>query len=139
MGDSSVPVPLRADGTALSLNMENHEPKHWSFFKKVAQDDFVRKDVSLIDQDHLSLSSTCAKVEDEASIDYGYPPFSGGAMIDHMDSRMNIEGDIQHPSRENVEPSTMNVPSDYNPSQTTIIQSTQYDGAMHLKVPESDY
>ncbi|XP_059287285.1 uncharacterized protein LOC132040645 [Lycium ferocissimum] len=135
MGDSSVPVPVRADGTALSLNMENHEPKHWSFFQKLAQDDFIRKDVSLIDQDHLSLSSTRAKVGDEASIDYGYPPFSGGAMIDHMDSRMNIEGDIQHPSRDNVEPSTMNMPSDYNPSQTTVIQNTQYDGC----IPESDY
>lgn len=140
MGDSSVPPPLRADGTGLSLNMENHEPKHWSFFQKLAQDDFVRKDVSLIDQDHLSLSSARANVEDGASIDYGYPPFKGGgAMIDHMDSRMNIEGDVQHPSRDDVGPSTMNVPSDYNPSQTTGIETMQYDGGMHSKIPESDY
>ncbi|KAK4347516.1 hypothetical protein RND71_033855 [Anisodus tanguticus] len=140
MGDSSVPAPLRADGTALSLNMENHEPKHWSFFQKLAQDDFVRKDVSLIDQDHLSLSSTRANVEDGTSMDYGYPPFKGGgAMIDHIDSQINIEGDIQHPSHDDIGPSTMNVPSEYNPSQTTGIQSTQYDGAMHSKILESDY
>ncbi|KAJ8545177.1 hypothetical protein K7X08_017760 [Anisodus acutangulus] len=140
MGDSSVPAPLRADGTALSLNMENHEPKHWSFFQKLAQDDFVRKDVSLIDQDHHSLSSTRANVEDGTSMDYGYPPFKGGgAMIDHIDSQINIEGDIQHPSRDDIGPSTMNVPSEYNPSQTTGIQSTQYDGAMHSKILESDY
>lgn len=140
MGDSSVPAPLRADGTGLSLNMENHEPKRWSYFQKFVRDDFARKDVSLIDQDHLSLSSTRANVDDGASIDYGYPPFKGGgAMIDHMDSRMNIEGDIQQPSRNDVEPSTMNVPSDYNPSQTTGIQTVQYDGAIHSKVPESDY
>lgn len=139
-GDSSVPAPLRADGTGLSLNMENHEPKHWSYFQKFVRDDFARKDVSLIDQDHLSLSSARANVDDGASIDYGYPPFKGGgAMIDHMDSRMNIEGDIQQPSRNDVGPSTMNVPSDYNPSETTGIQTVQYDGAMHSKIPESDY
>ncbi|XP_009603644.1 RAF-like serine/threonine-protein kinase PRAF [Nicotiana tomentosiformis] len=139
LGDASVSAPLRADGTGLSLNMENHEPKHWSFFQKLAQDDFVRKDVSLIDQDHLSLSSTRANGEDGASMDYGYPPFNDSAMIDHMDSRMNIEADMQHLSRDNVGPSTMNVPSEYDPSQTTGIQSMQYDGAMNSKVPESDY
>ncbi|KAG5621846.1 hypothetical protein H5410_007064 [Solanum commersonii] len=140
MGDSSVPALLRADGTGLSLNMENHEPKRWSYFQKFVRDDYVRKDVSLIDQDHLTLSSSRANVDDGASMDYGYPPFKGGgAMIDHMDSRMNIEGDIQHPSRDDVGPSTMNVPSDYNPTQTTGIQSMQYDGAMHSKIPESDY
>ncbi|KAL2473958.1 uncharacterized protein Fot_49694 [Forsythia ovata] len=54
--DSSTGIaPLQRDGTGLSLNME-HEPKHWSFFQKLAKDDFVRKDVSLMDQDHLSLS-----------------------------------------------------------------------------------
>ncbi|CAN4080376.1 unnamed protein product [Withania somnifera] len=135
MGDLSVPGPLRSDGAGLSLNMENHEPKRWSFFQKLAQDDFVRKDVSLIDQDHLSLSSTRANVEDGASIDYGYPPFKDvGAMIDHMDSRMNIE-----PSHDDVGPTTMNVPSEYNPPQTTGTQSMQYDGAMHSKIPEPDY
>ncbi|CAN4081815.1 unnamed protein product [Withania somnifera] len=132
MGDSSVPATLRADGTGLSLNMENHEPKRWSFFQKLAQDDFV---TSLIDQDHLSLSSTGANIENGAPMDYGYPPFKGGGpTIDHMDSGTNIE-----PLHNDVGPTTMNVPSEYNPSQTTGIQTMQYDGAKNSKLPESDY
>ncbi|KAH9618418.1 hypothetical protein KSS87_011567 [Heliosperma pusillum] len=48
--------PLQQDGPGLSMNIENHDPKHWSFFQNLAKDDF-RKDVSLIDQDHPGYSS----------------------------------------------------------------------------------
>ncbi|XP_038689543.1 probable serine/threonine-protein kinase DDB_G0267686 isoform X2 [Tripterygium wilfordii] len=30
--------PLPNDGAGLSLNVENHEPKHWSYFRNLAQD-----------------------------------------------------------------------------------------------------
>ncbi|KAK9005331.1 hypothetical protein V6N11_042769 [Hibiscus sabdariffa] len=51
--ESSGVSPLQTDGAGLSLNMENHEPKHWSYFQKLAQD-FEEKDGSLINQDHIS-------------------------------------------------------------------------------------
>jgi PB1 domain len=35
----------------LSVNIQNHEPKRWSFFRNLAPDEFARKDVSLMDQD----------------------------------------------------------------------------------------
>ncbi|XP_074302727.1 RAF-like serine/threonine-protein kinase 20 [Silene latifolia] len=47
---------LQQDGPGLSMNIENRDPKHWSFFQNLAKDDF-RKDVSLIDQDHPGYSS----------------------------------------------------------------------------------
>ncbi|XP_055805856.1 uncharacterized protein LOC129874577 isoform X2 [Solanum dulcamara] len=140
MDASPAPAPLHTDGTGLSLNMENHEPKHWSFFQKIAQGDFVRRNVSLMDQDHLSLSSTCATVDDGVSMDYGYPPFKGdGPMIDHMDAQLNIEAEFQQPSPEIVVPDTIDLPSEYNPSQTTDVQSMQYDVEFSSKVPESGY
>lgn len=43
---------LHKDGTGVSLNMENHEPKHWSYFQQLAHEEYRRNDVSLIDQDH---------------------------------------------------------------------------------------
>ncbi|KAF9604085.1 hypothetical protein IFM89_002760 [Coptis chinensis] len=61
--DSSSISPLYSDGTGLSMNMENHDPKHWSFFQKLAQDEFVRNDVFLMDQDHLGYSSPLTKVK----------------------------------------------------------------------------
>ncbi|KAK8369351.1 hypothetical protein V6Z12_A01G106800 [Gossypium hirsutum] len=51
--ESSGVSPLQTDGAGLSLNMENHEPKRWSYFQKLAQD-FGEKDGSLINQDHVS-------------------------------------------------------------------------------------
>ncbi|KAJ8544691.1 hypothetical protein K7X08_017274 [Anisodus acutangulus] len=135
-----VPASLHTDGAGLSFNMENHEPKHWSFFQKIAQGDFVRRNVSLMDQDHLSLSSTRANVDDGVSMDYGYPPFKGdGAMIDHMDSQLNIEAEFQQASPEIVGPDTMDLPSEYNPSRTTDVQSMQYDVELNSKIPESGY
>uniref|UniRef100_A0A3Q7EWM3 Protein kinase domain-containing protein n=1 Tax=Solanum lycopersicum TaxID=4081 RepID=A0A3Q7EWM3_SOLLC len=140
MDASPVPAPLYSDGTGLSLNMENHEPKNWSFFQKIAQGDFDRRNVSLMDQDHLCVSSTRANVDDGVSMDYGYPPFKGdGAMIDHMDSQLNIEAEFQQASPEIVVPDTMDLPSGYNPSQITDVESMQYDVELSSKVPESGY
>ncbi|KAE8731464.1 DELLA protein RGL1-like [Hibiscus syriacus] len=51
--ESSGVSPLQTDGAGLSLNMEGHEPKHWSYFQKLAQD-FEEKDGSFINQDHMS-------------------------------------------------------------------------------------
>ncbi|MCD9559633.1 hypothetical protein HAX54_017764 [Datura stramonium] len=123
-----VPASLHTDGTGLSLNMENHEPKHWSFFQKIAQGDFARRNVSLMDQDHLSLSSTHANVDDGASMDYGYPPFEGdGAMIAHMDSQLNIEAEFNSRHLKFIAPDTMDLPSEYSAFQATGVHSMQYD------------
>ncbi|KAE8661254.1 Kinase superfamily protein with octicosapeptide/Phox/Bem1p domain, putative isoform 2 [Hibiscus syriacus] len=51
--ESSGVSPLQTDGAGLSLNMEGHEPKHWSYFQKLAQD-FEEKDGSLVNRDHIS-------------------------------------------------------------------------------------
>ncbi|KAL3520407.1 hypothetical protein ACH5RR_018556 [Cinchona calisaya] len=137
--DSTRVAPLPSDGNGLSLNMENHEPKHWSFFQKLAQDDFVRKDVSLMDQDHLGFP-THANLEGAISMEYGYQASKdGGLAIGHIDSRISNSSDVQQQSRGFGGPNTMNVPTDYNPSQATSIQSMQFDGPMNLRVPETHY
>ncbi|KAF8030685.1 hypothetical protein BT93_D0002 [Corymbia citriodora subsp. variegata] len=87
--------PLHSDGAGLSLNMQNHEPKHWSYFRNLAQDEFVRKDVSLMDQDHPGFSASLAEIEDRAPIDYSYPPVKADAVhVGHMEPRLNFEEDI---------------------------------------------
>ncbi|XP_031130846.1 uncharacterized protein LOC116032433 [Ipomoea triloba] len=136
MDGSAGVAPLHGDGGGLSLNMENHEPKHWSFFKKLAHDDFVRRDVSLMDQDHPSFPTTNAHV-DEVSMDYSYPTSKISGVV--MDSHINIQADIHQQSPHITEPLTMNLPSDYNPSQVTGIQSMQSDGTINRKTPDSVY
>ncbi|CAL0310261.1 unnamed protein product [Lupinus luteus] len=60
--DSPNVGPLSADRVALSLNVDNHEPKRWSFFQKLAQEGF--DNVSLIDQDNPGFSSGLRNVEE---------------------------------------------------------------------------
>ncbi|RZR87977.1 hypothetical protein BHM03_00015456 [Ensete ventricosum] len=59
--------PLRNDDTGCSLTMQNHEPKPWSFFRKLAQDEFKQKDFSLMDQDPVNYTSLLPKVEEGIS------------------------------------------------------------------------
>lgn len=79
--DSSHISPLPTDGTGLSLNVENHEPKRWSYFQKLANDGF--ENVSLIDQDHLAFSSTLRKVHegDSRSLQVAPLPADGSSIF----------------------------------------------------------
>ncbi|CAA0836568.1 Protein kinase superfamily protein with octicosapeptide/Phox/Bem1p domain [Striga hermonthica] len=65
---------LPKDGPGLSVNIENHDPKHWSFFQRLAGDEFTRRDVSLIDQDQVVFPSVLTKVEEEAPLAYDFVP-----------------------------------------------------------------
>ncbi|KAK6150225.1 hypothetical protein DH2020_017750 [Rehmannia glutinosa] len=130
---------LRGDVAGLSVNMANHEPKHWSFFQNLARDD-SRKDFSLMDQDHPTFSSSQAKFGDDASMDYGYTPFEARAVsADHVDPNSNFGAENQRQSSVPIRPDTMKLPSDYDISQTSGIQSLQFNHPINSRTDESDY
>ncbi|XP_034707636.1 uncharacterized protein LOC117930914 [Vitis riparia] len=132
--------PLHGDGTGLSLNLENHEPKHWSFFQKLAQEEFIRKGVSLMDQDHLGYPSSLMNIEDGTPIDYSFPPLkSDGVALGPMDSRINFEEEIQQESSSMVRPNTLDIHEDYDPSPVKRDESVQMDGMVNPRTPDSDY
>ncbi|XP_022735290.1 uncharacterized protein LOC111288601 isoform X2 [Durio zibethinus] len=66
--ESSGVSPQQTDGAGLSLNMENHEPKRWSYFQNLAQD-YGEKDGSLINQDHRSDQLTPVNVVPLSQVD----------------------------------------------------------------------
>ncbi|EYU43662.1 hypothetical protein ABFS82_13G191000 [Erythranthe guttata] len=138
--ESSAGFPqLHGDAAGLSVNMTNHEPKHWSFFQNLAKDDH-RKDVSLMDQDHLAFSSSQAKIGEDASMDYGYLPFETGATAaDGVDSSSNFGAKNPRQSSGPVGPDIMNLPSDYDISQAPGVQSLQLDRPMTSRTVGSDY
>ena len=132
--------PLHGDGTGLSLNLENHEPKHWSYFQKLAQEEFLRKGVSLMDQDHLGYPSPLMNIEDGTPIDYSFPPLKiDGVALGPMDSRINFEEEIQQESSSMVRPDTIDIHEDYEPSQVKRDESVQMDGLVNPRTPDSDY
>ncbi|KAK1387924.1 putative serine/threonine-protein kinase mkcB [Heracleum sosnowskyi] len=127
--ENSSGITLQKDG-ALSMNIANHEPKHWSFFQKLAHGEFAPKDVSLIDQDQLDFSSRLPKVEEDDSEAYKLTPL--------IDSQNNFGGQKEMSGVSEV--STTALHSDYNPS---LVEGS---GTMHLdvpadiiRIPESEY
>lgn len=126
--------PVHSDGTGLSLNMENHEPKRWSFFQKLVQVDFVRKDVSLMDQDHFGYSSPLTNIQG-APIDYSFPPLkTEGVALGPLDSHIEYEANFQQSSA--VELSTMDSHPESN--QTNVNESMPFEGVVNPAAPESD-
>lgn len=133
-------TPLHGDGTGLSLNLENHEPKHWSFFQKLAQEEFARKGVSLMDQDHLGYPSPLMNIEEGTPLDYSFPPLKiDGVPMGPMDSRINFEEEIQQESSSMVRPNTIDIHEDFDPSAVKQDESIQMDGMVNPRIPDSDY
>ncbi|KAK8469329.1 hypothetical protein PHAVU_005G050300 [Phaseolus vulgaris] len=89
--DSSSIGPLPTDRAGLSLNMDNHEPKSWSYFQNFAQEGF--DNVSLIDQDNLGFSSAVRKVQDgDSKSQQSAALLADGALAGHKESRLNFGG-----------------------------------------------
>ncbi|PIA45457.1 hypothetical protein AQUCO_01700764v1 [Aquilegia coerulea] len=134
--DSSIISPLYSDGTGVSLNMENHDPKHWSFFQKLAQNEFHRRDVSLMDQDHLGYVSSLATVEEVDRGAYNFSSVETGInALGPADPRTRFEEEIQQETPDSVGPDIIDqLP--YNPSHVQS-ESVQFDGLSYTKTVEN--
>ncbi|XP_068654041.1 uncharacterized protein [Aristolochia californica] len=94
--------PLLHDEAGLSLNMPNHEPQRWSFFRNLAQE-FNRKDVSLMDQDHIGFSPPITNVENVGPRSYGISPLkSAGTILGHDISQLDFDERIQNDSATHI-------------------------------------
>ncbi|XP_043703055.1 uncharacterized protein LOC122653178 [Telopea speciosissima] len=138
--------PLPKDGAGLSMNMENHEPQHWSYFQKLAQDEFVKKDVSLIDQDHLGFSSPLTKVDEGGARTYNFLPLkSEGVASGLIDSQINFDDKLMLESSGLVGADAISSLPDYAHTQVKSSEGVQFDGmsylreAENLRTPDSDY
>lgn len=129
-GDLSGIGPLNSDG--LSLKMENHEPKHWSFFQKLAHD--ARNDVSLMDQDHVGYSSPLANIEERSPI-YSFPPLepNDGVAMDHMNSNIAFDENVQQENSTIVRPNTM----DFH--QVDGNETLQFNAVVSSRATELEY
>ncbi|CAH8356162.1 unnamed protein product [Eruca vesicaria subsp. sativa] len=48
--DTSAVHPFPHDGAAISMNVQNNDPKNWSYFQQLAEQQFIQRDVTSIDQ-----------------------------------------------------------------------------------------
>ncbi|KAL2331026.1 hypothetical protein Fmac_018607 [Flemingia macrophylla] len=87
--DSSSIGPLPTDRVGLSLNMDNHEPKSWSYFQNLAKEGF--DNVSLIDQDNMGFSSAVRKVQERDSKSQHPAPLpADGILAGTKESHLNF-------------------------------------------------
>ncbi|KAK9937392.1 hypothetical protein M0R45_014186 [Rubus argutus] len=123
---------LQKDGAGLSLNVENQDPKRWSYFQKLAQDGVNQQDVSLMDQD-LGFPSAIRNAEEEDSKSYHLTPLpTDGVQMGHVNSQPNFGEDISK------EPGLTK--ANYDHPQLKETESMQFEAMMeNLRVPESDY
>ncbi|KAI7756610.1 hypothetical protein M8C21_021361 [Ambrosia artemisiifolia] len=120
------------DGMGLSMNIANHEPKHWSYFQKLAQNELQNKDVSLIDQDHLAFLSKFQNAQEEVSVGYNVSQFP-----DDVDSRNTF---VEGVEKEFHGSETTPMQPHYNPSRMENGEDMQRDDlAENLRMPYSEY
>ncbi|XP_058747330.1 uncharacterized protein LOC131620314 [Vicia villosa] len=103
--------PFSTDGVGYSVNMENHEPKSWSYFGKLAQG---LDNVSLIDQDHLGFSHHVT------------PLTTDRVPLDREDSNLNF-GEENQDLHRRIGTETHALKSNYNQSQLTDTKSVQFE------------
>ncbi|XP_022864726.1 uncharacterized protein LOC111384647 isoform X2 [Olea europaea var. sylvestris] len=129
---------LQKDGAGLSVNIENHEPKHWSYFQRLAGDGFSRRDVSLMDQDHVGFSPRLPKVE-EPPLTYEYARLmkDGPSRSELQDTYGENDNKII-PGGEGA--SSVVTDFNYSTSRVKASEDMQYDDLMdNTRVRDSDY
>jgi tRNA A-37 threonylcarbamoyl transferase component Bud32 len=135
--DISVMTQLQRDGAGLSMNLANHEPKRWSFFQKLAGDEFSKKDVSLMDQDHISFSSELPNVEEEVLPPYKFTLTKNGVSSSQIDDKISEVDEEELTDATDV--NTMVLNSEYTPSQLNYSEALQFNDMVENRVPDSEY
>ncbi|KAJ9139596.1 hypothetical protein P3X46_030316 [Hevea brasiliensis] len=130
--------PMHKDGAGMSVIMENHEPKHWSYFQKLAHEEFVQKVVSLIDQDLLGTPSILAKDKDGNQKSYHFVPLrADGVTMGHKYSQLHFGEDI---NKKKLGGADSTVHSDFDHSQVKGSENLRFGPMMeNLKSPASQY
>nr|GEW90065.1 kinase superfamily with octicosapeptide/Phox/Bem1p domain-containing protein [Tanacetum cinerariifolium] len=103
----------------------------WSFFQKLAGDEFRQKDVSLIDQDRLAFLSRLQNVQEEASVGYNASQFP-----DDVDSRNTF---IEDEGKEIPGSESKSMQPHYNPSHKSIEGMQFNDPSENTRMPDSEY
>ncbi|KAG4399068.1 hypothetical protein GLYMA_08G165900v4 [Glycine max] len=134
--DPSSLHPLTSDGVGLSVNMENREPKRWSYFQKLAQEGI--DNVSLMDQDHLDFSP--GKVVGENRAQHVKPLTTDEVSLNHAESHLDFVEENIRDLHGRIGAETTVLKSNYDHSQVNDTESMQFDVMMeNIRAQESEY
>lgn len=136
--DPSGVHPLASDGGGLSINMENHDPKRWSYFHKLAQDGIGN--VSLLDQDHLGFSPATGKVVGDNGAQHVRPLTTDEVSLNQAESHFNLGEENQEDVHGRIGTEIPVPGSNYEHPQVNDTDSVQFDAMMeNLRARDSEY
>ncbi|XP_010516676.1 PREDICTED: dual specificity protein kinase splB-like [Camelina sativa] len=131
--------PLHADGAGVSLNIQNNDPKTWSYFRNLAQDEFERKDLSLMDQDHPGFPTSLTNTNG-VPIDYSYPPLQSEKVASsQINSQIHFDGNIQPDVSTTTIANLNTVDTHEDYSQSQIKGAESIDTTLNTGVPLIDF
>ncbi|XP_050222954.1 uncharacterized protein LOC126673045 isoform X2 [Mercurialis annua] len=141
MEDRAGGIPVHRDGVGMSVIMENHEPKRWSYFQKLAQEEFVQKDVSLIDQDLLVTPFLIPKVKEGNQNSHNVTPLTTeGVSMGHKYSNLSFGEDGNQKHLPGTVAADSTILSGFEHSHVKGSESLQFGAMMdNLKFPDSGY
>ncbi|KAJ0259769.1 Kinase superfamily with octicosapeptide/Phox/Bem1p domain-containing protein [Hirschfeldia incana] len=130
--------PLHADGAGVSVNVQNHDPKNWSYFRNLAQDEFERKDISLMDQDHPGFPTSLTNT-DGVPIDYSYPPLQSEKVAPtQLNPQIHFDGNIQPDVSTTAVADSSNVDTQEDYGQSVFKGAESTDAKVNTGVPLID-
>ncbi|RDY07763.1 putative serine/threonine-protein kinase SIS8, partial [Mucuna pruriens] len=138
--DSSSIGPLPTDRAGLSYNMDNHEPKRWSYFQNLAQEGF--DNVSLIDQDNLGFSSAVRKIQEgDSKFQQSSPLPADGVFAGHKESpHLNFVEENQKSVPVTTKTEATFFQQEYEHSQLKGNENRNMDAIMeNIRPQESEY
>ncbi|XP_010537796.1 PREDICTED: uncharacterized protein LOC104812369 [Tarenaya hassleriana] len=136
--DTTGDLQYRHDGAGLSLNVENQDPKNWSYFQKLAEEQFSQGDGSYIDQTGSGFPAELKDGGDISKLHHITPVTTAGISINLTDSQMNLGQDYGDDSAARGRVGDDTIPPDHKHGQMKVMESEEFS-AMVENLRTSDF
>nr|BAF01565.1 hypothetical protein [Arabidopsis thaliana] len=136
--DTSTVRPYPHDGAAVSMNVQNHDRKNWSYFQQLAEDQFIQRDV-VLDQADSRIPSDRKDGGESSRLPYVSPLSRDGISTNLANPQLTLGQDYGGNFSEKDGGGTGSIPPALENEQMKVTESEEF-GAMveNLRTPDSE-
>ncbi|KAL0724408.1 hypothetical protein Bca4012_039007 [Brassica carinata] len=137
--DTSSVHPYPHDGAAVSMNVQNHDPKNWSYFQQLAEQQFIQRDVASIDQADSHFPSDIKDGGESSRLHHVTPLSRDGISTNLADPQLTLGRDYGDDFSERNGNGTSTILPTPEDDQMKVTESEEF-GAMveNLRAPDSE-
>ncbi|CAH2067909.1 unnamed protein product [Thlaspi arvense] len=135
--DTSAVHPYPHDGAAVSMNVQNHDPKNWSYFQQLAEEQFSQRDVVSIDQAESHFPSDVKGGGESSRLHHVTPLIRDGISTNLADPQLTLGRDYGDSFSERDGGGTSTILPTLEDEQMKVTESEEF-GAMveNLRTPD---